>query len=68
MFRLRLDEPADRGKPDGNNDPPGRLPLRWAVIGSLSIAAAAAGLAASGAVGAITLGIGVAAVLHKLIA
>jgi hypothetical protein len=46
MFRLRLDEPADRSQPDGNDDPPGRLPLRWAVISSLSIAAAAAGLAA----------------------
>jgi hypothetical protein len=68
MFRLRRDEPADRGKPDDDDDPPGRLPLRWAVIGSLSIAAAVAGLAASGAAGAITLGIGVAAVLHKLIA
>jgi hypothetical protein len=67
LFRLRREEPADRDKPD-DNDPPDRLPLRWAVIGFISIAAAAAGLAASGTVGAITLGIGVAAVLHKLIA
>lgn len=67
MFRLRRHEPADGGKPN-DYDPSGRLPLRWAVIGSLAIAAAAAGLAASGPAGAITLGIGAAAVLHKLIA
>jgi hypothetical protein len=67
MFRLRRDEPANRNNPD-NDDPSGRPSLRWAVIGSLSIAAAAVGFAASGPVGAITLGIGVAAALHKLIA
>ncbi len=66
--RLRRDEPSDRGKPDSNDGASDRLPLRWAVIGSLSIAAAATGLAANGSPGAITLGLGVAAVLHKLIA
>ena len=35
MFRLRLDESANRGKPDGD-DLPRRLPLRWAVIGFIS--------------------------------
>jgi len=67
MFRLRRDVSPDRSKPDGD-DLPGRLPLRWVVIGFISIAAAAAGLAASGAVGAISLGVGVAAALHRLIA
>lgn len=67
MFRVRREEPDGRDEAD-DNDPPGRLPLRWAVIGFISIVAAAAGLAASGAVGAITLGIGVAAVLDKLVA
>ena len=59
----RESKPQNRRRRD-----PERLPLRWAVIGLLTVVGAAVGYVVGGPVAAITAGCAVATAAHRLIA